>query len=263
MRVIVCTDLEGISGICVWEQTREMTTQLYQDARRLLMGDVAAVVEGCREAGADDVLVHDGHGGGFNFVPELMHPGARYLTGRARPRFSDYAARIQGFDAAILLGYHAMAGTPDGFLRHTQSSRGGNRYWYNGRECGEIAQSALLYGHFGIPVVMVTGDTATCREAREFLGEQTVTVAVKEGFGEQFGALLAPLAAHDLIRQGAREALGRAGECKPFTLDLPIRGRLSYPDKETADKLNPRRSQRVDDTTFEALFESALHIHEF
>ena len=58
----------------------------------------------------------------------MMHPGARYYTGRARPRMSEYISRFEGFDAAILLGYHAMAGTPDGMLRHTQSSRAGNRY---------------------------------------------------------------------------------------------------------------------------------------
>ena len=27
MRVLICTDLEGISGVCVWERTREMTTE--------------------------------------------------------------------------------------------------------------------------------------------------------------------------------------------------------------------------------------------
>ena len=106
-----------------------------------------------------------------------------------------------------------MAGTPDGILAHTQSSRGGNRYWYNGRECGEIAQSALTYGSVGIPVVMVSGDAATCREAREFLGDAVVTVSVKEGYGEQFGALVPPLAAHTLLREGACEAMARVAQC--------------------------------------------------
>ncbi|HHX40901.1 MAG TPA: M55 family metallopeptidase [Armatimonadetes bacterium] len=263
MRVLICTDLEGISGVCVWEQTREMTTEQYQDARRLLMGDVAAAVEGCREGGADDILVLDGHGGGFNFIPEMMHPGARYLTGRARPRISEYVTLFQSFNAAILLGYHAMAGTPDGILAHTQSSRGGNRYWYNGRECGEIAQSALTYGSVGIPVVMVSGDAATCREAREFLGDAVVTVSVKEGYGEQFGALVPPLAAHTLLREGACEAMARVAQCHPFVMETPIQGRLRFPDKSTADGFRPVRAKRVDDYTFEAQFADARFIHEF
>ena len=166
-------------------------------------------------------------------------------------------------DAAILLGYHAMAGTPDGMLCHTQSSRRGDRYWYNGRESGEIAQSALIMGHFSIPVVMVTGDAAACREAREFLGDQIVTVSVKEGISIQFGSLLAPEAAHELIHQGCVEAMKRIRQCAPFALSLPIHGRLEFPDKETADAFVAKRAARVYDLAYEATFPSALEVIEF
>ena len=263
MRVVIATDLEGISGVCVWQQTRDRTTLYYQEARRLLMGDIAAAVDGCLAGGADDILVSDGHGGGFNIVPELMHPQARYLTGTNRPGMGRRTRVYQGVDAAVLLGYHAMAGTEDGMLRHTQSSKAGNRYWYNERECGEIAQSALLFGHFGIPVIMVTGDSATGREAKDFLGDDVLTVSVKEGYGEQFGALLSPAAAHELIRAGAHEAMGRIAARRPFTMELPIRGRLRFPDKSTADSFRPSRAARTDDYTFETQFEQALDIYAF
>ena len=45
MKVWISTDLEGISGVCIFEQTRERGL-LYQEARRLLMGDISAAVEG-------------------------------------------------------------------------------------------------------------------------------------------------------------------------------------------------------------------------
>jgi len=264
MRIFISTDLEGISGVCVWDQTRDLTSAGYQEARRLLMGDIAAVVEGCRDAGVDgDIIVSDGHGGGHNFVAELMSPQAVYLTGKARPPMSQREAIYAGFDAAILLGYHAMAGTPDGILRHTQSSKGGNRYWYNDRECGEIVQSSLMYGHFGTPVIMVTGDDATCREAHDFLGPDVVTVSVKKGISEQFGFLPAPETARGLLREGAAKAVENAGRCRPFTMELPIRGRLRFPDKARADAQRPRRARRVDDCTFEAVFENATQIYEF
>jgi len=263
MRVIVVTDLEGISGVCVCEQTRDRTTLYYQEARRLLMGDVSAVVEGCLAGGASEVVVVDGHGGGFNFMPELMHPKAKYVTGTGRPPPSERAYVFEGFDAAILLGYHAMAGTPDGMLRHTQNSQAGNRYWYNGRESGEIAQSSLVLGYHDVPVVMVTGDGAACREAREFLGEAIVTVTVKEGYAAQFGLLLSPSEAHDLIREGAKEAMGRTARCKPYVVETPIHGRLRFPDKSTADGFRPVHARRVDDYTFETVFERAIDIYEF
>ena len=263
MRVIISTDLEGISGVVIWDQTRDPDSSHYQEARRLLMGDVNAAVEGCLEGGAVEVVVVDGHGGGFNFVPELMHPRAKYLTGKNRPPISQRTRAYEGFDAGILLGYHAMQGTEEGILKHTQSSRGGNRYWYNDRECGEIAQSALLLGHFGTPVVMVSGDDAACREARQFLGDGIVAVAVKEAYAEEYGLLLAPEAGQGLIREGAKEAMGRLGRCHPFVMELPIKGRLRFPDRSTVDAFRPARAEVVDEYTFEATFERALDIYEF
>ncbi|NLV74843.1 MAG: aminopeptidase [Chloroflexi bacterium] len=263
MRVIVETDLEGISGVVSWEQTREMSSAMYQSARDLLMGDVNALVEGLIAGGADDIIVLDGHGGGFNFIPERMHPGARYFTGRNRRPFLGWEELYQGADAGILLGYHAMAGTPDGMLRHTQSSMQGNRYWYNECESGEIAQDALVFGHYDIPVILVSGDHAACREARALLGDGLTTVEVKRGYGEEFGLLLAPEAAHDRLREGARQALGRTSQCRPYRLELPIRGRLRFPDKSVADRFVPARATRVDDYTYDASFDSARDIYFF
>jgi len=262
MRVFIPTDLEGISGIVVFEQTRERGT-LYEEARRLLMGDIHATVEGCLEAGATDVVVRDDHGGGFNFVPDLMHPGARYLTGSVRPRPSQSPEVYDGFDAAILLGYHAMQGTRDGLLQHTQSSKGGNRYWYNERESGEIAQTSLMLGHFGTPVVMVSGDTQTCKETHEFLGPAVTTVSTKTGISEQFGLLDAPQVVHEHLREGARTALSQVAACPLYTTDLPIHGRLQFPDISRAEAFRPRLARRVDDTAYEADFTTALEVYDF
>lgn len=261
MKVYISTDMEGISGVVMWEQTREFTSPHYENARRLLMGDIKAAVQGCREGGAQHVTVLDGHGGGFNFVPELMTPGAWYATGVGRPQ--PYMGLDATFGGGILLGYHAMAGTPDGILCHTQSSRSGVRYWYNGRECGEIAQSAMVMGHFNVPVIMVTGDDAACREAREFLGDDVVTVAVKKGYGTTCGELLSPEEAHALILEGAREAVKRAAQRQPFRMKCPIHGLIRFPDKQIADSFKPSRSRRVDEFTFEAVFESPLDIYFF
>ena len=110
---------------------------------------------------------------------------------------------------------------------------------------------------------MVSGDTAACREAREFLGEAVVTVAVKEGFGEQCGVLVPPLAAHTPPARRRARGDGAVEQCRPFVMETPIQGCLRFPDKSTADGFQPRRSTRVDDYTFEAVFEDARFIHEF
>jgi D-amino peptidase len=260
MKIFVMTDLEGVSGVCRFIQTREDGPR-YDEARELLTRDIVACVDGLVEAGADDLLVRDGHGRPYNLVPELLHPAARYIVGQWPDRTS--AEVWDGLDAVILLGYHAMAGTEDGVLYHTQSSRAEKKYWYNDRECGEIAQMALIAGHYDVPIVLVTGDDAACREARDFLGESIGTVSTKTGLGREGAILLAPAVARERIREGARNAVARIPSCEPFKMDLPIRGRMWFPDKAWADKVTPRRSRRTDDHTFEATFDTADQILEF
>src|SRR5690606_13052108 len=86
-------------------------------------------------------------------------------------------------------GLHAMMGTEDGVLHHTQSSRNENRYWYNGVESGEIVQAALIAGHYDVPPIMVSGDEAVCRETRQFFGPECVTVSTKRGINREAAVL--------------------------------------------------------------------------
>lgn len=261
MKVYVSTDMEGCSGIATFAQCGRDDELYEKEGRPLLMGDINALVDGLLEGGAEDIVVSDGHASGCNFIPSMMHPGARYYTGTDRPRPA--GGLDESFDCAILLGYHAMNGTKDGMLHHTQSSRAESRYWYNGRESGEICQSSLVFGHFAIPVVMVTGDEATCREAHEFLGDEIVTVAVKEGWSRQSGVLIAPERAHEMIAEGAREALSRVDRCEPFTMDLPIEGKMVIQTPEYARNRGTRLGEKINDNTWVAEFESALDIYNF
>ena len=52
LKIYVVTDLEGISGVYRFAQTREPETPLNREAREYFMADVAAVVRGLRDAGA-------------------------------------------------------------------------------------------------------------------------------------------------------------------------------------------------------------------
>jgi D-amino peptidase len=189
-KIYVVTDLEGISAVYKFAQTRETDTPLARQAREFFMGDLAAVVRGLRAGGATEIVVLDGHGNQA-LLPELMAPGAKYITGLPRPEA--FPALDGTYVGVVFLGFHAMMGTPDGVLNHTQASKTENRYWYNGVESGELAQCAAVAGHFGVPAIMVSSDEATCREAENFLGRACVTVAVKRGLARE-SAMLYPLA---------------------------------------------------------------------
>ena len=251
-KIYVVTDLEGISGVYKFTQTRETETPLARQAREFFMGDLAAVVYGLRDGGATEIIVLDGHGNQA-LLPELMAPGAKYITGLPRPE--NFPALDGTFAGVVFLGFHAMMGTPDGVLNHTQSSKTENRYWYNGVESGEIAQCAAVAGHFGVPAILVTGDEATCREADKFLGKACVTVAVKKGIARE-SAMLYPLdETRQKLQAGARRAMSAISQCKPYRLDLPIKAKKEYLVFEGSSE--PKR------VTKEGTIPDALHLLDF
>ncbi|MGB2864383.1 MAG: M55 family metallopeptidase [Sedimentisphaerales bacterium] len=225
LRIYIVTDLEGASGVYKFAQTREPGNPLGEKAKEYLMGDIAAVVRGLRSANVFDIVVLDGHGSQA-FVPHLMASGARYITGKPRP--GPLTGLDDSFDGLIQLGAHAMMGTPDGVLCHTQSSRSENRYWYNGIESGELAQCAVIAGHYGIPTIMVTGDEATCREAVKFFGPNCVTVAVKRGISREAAELYPFDETRQALYEGARRAVAAIPKCQPYKLSLPIKAKKEY-----------------------------------
>ncbi len=224
-KIYIFTDLEGVSGVYKFAQTREKDSPLNIQACEYFMDDLNAVIQGLQDGGATEILVVDGHGSQC-VIPHMMVPGAKYLTGL--PRSSTYWGLDESFAGFVQFGAHAMMGTPDGVLNHTQSSKPENRYWYNGVESGELAQCAAIAGKYGIPTILVTGDEATCREARQFLGNSCVTVAVKEGISRE-AAILYPFdETRPALYAGAKKAMEALPLCKPYKMELPIKGKLQY-----------------------------------
>lgn len=226
-KIYINTDLEGISGVYKFDQTREKDTPLNIEACEYFMGDLKAVINGLHEAGITDITVLDGHGSQC-IIPHLMVPGAKYITGKPRPGAGNLSELDSSFAGMILLGFHAMMGTPDGILNHTQSSKTENRYWYNGVESGEIAQNAAIGGYYGVPVIMVTGDEALCREARKFFGNNVITVPVKKGLSREAAVLYPFEETRKALFEGAKKAIAAIPLCKPYILKTPIRIKETY-----------------------------------
>jgi D-amino peptidase len=113
-------------------------------------------------------------------------------------------------------------------LNHTQSSISENRYWYNGVESGELAQNAAIAGYFGVPPIMVTGDEATCREAKKFFGNNIVTVAVKRGVARESAELYPFEETRKALYEGAKRAVNAVSSCKPYVLETPVKVKEEY-----------------------------------
>src|SRR5205085_4422503 len=113
----------------------------------------------------------------------------------------------QGCDAALFVGMHARAGTPGGVLNHTVSGTEWRSLEFNGIEVGETGINAALCGTWGCPVLLVTGDEASCREGTALLGDGLTTVAVKKGLARFSARQLPAPKARELIEAGAKQSL--------------------------------------------------------
>ena len=232
-KIYILTDLEGISGVFKFKQTREKDTPQNIQACEYFMDDLSAVIRGLQDGGATEILVLDGHGNQC-VIPHMMEEGIKYITGVPRP--GPMYGLDESFDGIVQLGAHAMMGTPDGVLAHTQSSKSENRYWYNGVECGELVQIATIAGYYDVPTILVTGDVATCREAVHFFGNDCVTVAVKEGIAREAAILYPFKETRKALYEGAKKSMEALSLCKPYKMDMPIQGKLQYLDLKSRAK---------------------------
>ena len=255
MKIFVMVDMEGISGICRSSQVLPAEAD-YQAARRFMTWDVNACVAGCLAGGAQKVVVRDAHYQGFNFVWDELDDRAEYIQGSSGP---ERMPGIGTFDGLILLGYHAMAGTPGAILEHTMSSAGWQNFWMNGVRCGELAIDAGIAGDRGVPTILASGDDKLCREARRFL-PGVVAVQVKKGLDCQGGRLLPKALAHRAIREGAARAVGLCGKIKPYRVRHPVRMRLELVSRHAVPANRPG-VKVIDGRTYEvsaATVEKAL-----
>ena len=261
IRIYIITDMEGVSGISREEQTAPPDSPHYQAARRLLCGDVNAAIAGAFDGGADEVFVNDGHGTGFNFILEDMDQRAIYE--RPRNAIDIMPALDDSFAGVFCVGYHAMAGTQDAFLDHTQDPRGWLNYSLNERRTGELGQMGAWAGSYNVPVLVVTGDEAACVEAREFFGE-IETVAVKQGLGRQSARCIHPEIARAMIRKGAQNAMSLIGKAQSFHVQAPLTIRLECQRTDLADALAQRtHTRRIDGRTVERTVQDARHLLDF
>lgn len=235
MRVLILCDMEGVAGITCWEQVTG-GHPMYEGGARLYTEEVNAAVRGAVRAGAKEVVVVDCHGAGKSWtmrtlLPEMWDERAEYVTGS---RWGRYTQPLEdGCDAALLVGMHAMAGTADGVLCHTVSSQSWYNLYFNETAVGEVGINAAICGHWDCPVLLVTGDEATCRESRELLGKDLTTVAVKQGLGRFAARSLAPALARKLIEDGAYECLRNLEGVPPYKPETPttITVELASPDR--------------------------------
>lgn len=247
MRVLIMTDMEGVSGIVVWEQVNG-GAPMYEEGRRLYTEEINAAVRGAKAAGATEIVVVDCHGagGGWTFnslLPELLDPDCEWVAHHTWSRYTELLE--QGCDAALMVGMHAKAGTPDGVLCHTISTTHWRNLYFNGVSVGETGINAALCGHYGVPVLLVTGDEAVCRESKDLLGDGLTTVAVKRGLSRYSARQIPPVRARQMIETGAKQALENLNAVAPYVPAKPTKITVDLGAVDSALKFQGRAGVKI------------------
>src|SRR6476661_6227007 len=241
--------MEGVGGIVKGDQTNA-GRPMFEEGRKLYTGEINAAVRGAKAAGATEIIVMDCHGAGegytFNsLIPEDLDPACEYVV---QEEWTEYTGFLEeGCDAALFVGMHAMAGTADGVLNHTVSDQAWQNLWFNGTKVGETGINAALCGTWGCPVLLVTGDEASCREGKELLGDGLTTVAVKKGLA-RFSARQYPAPkARELIEAGAQQSLADLKAVAPYDPGSPAEITVDFNTSDHVEKYRHRAGVEITD----------------
>lgn len=224
-RVFISVDMEGIAGVVTGEQLGPTGFE-YQRFRELMTAEALAAIEGAKAAGATDIVVADSHGNMQNLLVERLPADVVVVRGPVRP-----LGMLQGIDstfhAAVFIGYHAATTNLQGVRAHTFASARYTSVELNGSPMAESSFNAALAGHFGVPVVAISGDESAVAELVALVPRAAGAV-VKQSIGFHAAASRTPAAAQAMIREAVRTGVARRGEIRPYHLEAPYRLDLAF-----------------------------------
>jgi D-amino peptidase len=231
MKVLAFSDMEGASGIHTYEQVIKEFGEPFDEGRKLLTSDIEAAIAGLAESGASEFVVADSHRRGSppNVLDESLPGNAAVIRGDQISKY-DYPS----LKAQVLVGFHSMAGTEDGFLSHTMSSLLGFAVRVNGKWVGEGELEVWKAGMFGVPTILAVGDSAFTSEIKGFFPD-VETVTVKSSRSRTEVTCRDASEVHDEIRVAAATALERLPSYEAHSLEGPAELVIAFKSTELAD----------------------------
>lgn len=234
MNVFISCDMEGVAGVCSWDQVDARGyTPDYFIYQKYMTAEVRAAIEGARAGGATGVLVNDSHGPMRNLLLDDLPEDIRILFGNRKP-LSMNQGLDEHFGGVFFTGYHGAVGQADATLCHTYTPSVVYNLFINGMRCSEATLNAGVAGYYGVPVLLVTGDRTTVAGAKEQMPWIT-GVVVKESIGNYAADSISPQAAQDAIRRGAEQAIRGAKDARIFKFEPPITMEIDLARVEQAD----------------------------
>ena len=223
MKVYIQTDIEGIAGFCFRENRANTGVEGVQHRYRmykLLTDEVNAAVRAAFDEGAEEVIVNDNHGSGYNILFEELDERCRIIHGRNGSCGIWLPLLDKSFDCMVQIGMHAMGATKNAIIPHSRWEVNDGAFYLS-----EGTMAAAIAGDMGVPSVMMAGDDKICAEFREKIPD-IEQVQTKQALSCYQACSLIPKRSCKLIYEAARRGIARRKEIKPFVVKGPVRLRL-------------------------------------
>lgn len=231
-KLYISADIEGCAGVASQHALAADRFE-WQAARQWMTDEVVAAAEAALAAGYDEVIVVDGHGNGHNILPDAMPDKVRLLRSWPRPLLQMEGIQDPEINAAFFIGYHNGAMGDGGILAHTYSSAAFRDLRLNGVSASEGYLNAALAGEYGVPVLLVSGDAETARDAARYAPHAQACI-VKQSVGFRAASALTPREACRAIGAAATRALN--GPCPaPFVVPGPYRLAIDFSTRVSAE----------------------------
>ncbi len=261
IKVFISVDMEGIGGVVTAEQLGPTGFE-YNRFREFMTAEALAAIDGARQAGATQFVLADSHGNEQNLLIERFPADVTIIRGSPRP-----LGMMEGIDstfsAAFFVGYHAATTNARGVRAHTISSATFAAVKINGRASAESGLNASIAGYFGVPIALISGDADAVAELKE-LAPAAEGVVVKRAISFHAAAVIPPEASQALIRKGARAAIERLAQMKPYMVRGPVQLDLTYKNYTPAEMMSYLPGiERLDAHTIRFTGKNILEVSRF
>lgn len=261
LKIYISADMEGVVGAVTGEQLGPGGFE-YQRFREFMTAEVNAAIDAARAAGATEFVISDSHGNGQNLLIDKLPDDVTVI--RSWPRELSMMAGIdESFDGVIFIGYHASTANTRGVRAHTMSSANITSLRLNGMEMTEGSMAAAAAGHFGVPVIMISGDDVAVAENQVLIGDIEGAV-VKWAKGFHSAETLTPEAAYEVIRTRTMSAINRIEEFQPYVLSTPIELELTLKNYTPVELLGYLPNvERINSHTIRFTGEDIIEVSNF
>ena len=221
VKIYISADMEGLTGVVTGDQLGPTGFE-YAAFREVMTAEVNAAIEAARAGGATEILVADSHGNMENLLLDKLPSDVQVVRSTPRPH-----GMLEGIDASfagvIFIGYHASTTNPRGVRAHTLSSANLADVRLGGVSMPESGLNAALAGHYGVPVLAVSGDVEGA--------------VVKWATGFHSARTLTPAAGREVIKAAVKRAMERRAERKPYRVPMPAELEIRFKNYRPAEIL--------------------------